>query len=193
MKILALLCVAACGGDTVSSTETAQRAYLGLDKSVGKAITLGFDGFNSATSANITPQMVNGDVGGVLTVTGQVDQGMSANKGMRLNSQMVAYNDGTVMLDGKTVNITYSTDSDITAQPSLQMMLMGIPTGTISGTLQGTYHMTGDLKGDVTLDLMFNGMLMQGPAGSVVRVPGSTSITGTATSGSGTYDVTVML
>src|SRR5690349_15708232 len=161
MKILALLWVAACGGDTVSSTETAQRAYLGLDKSVGKAITLGFDGFNSATSANITPQMVNGDVGGVLTVTGQVDQGMSANKGMRLNCQMVAYNDGTVMLNGKTVNITYSTDSDVTAQPSLQMMLMGIPTGTIDGTLQGTYHMTGDLSGDLKRDLAFDGIPMQ--------------------------------
>ena len=137
--------------------------------------------------------MASGDVAGVLTVTGQVDQGSSANKGMRLDCQLVAYTDGTVMVNGKSVNITYSTDTDVTAQPALQMMLKNIPTGTLDGTLMGTYHMTGDLTGDVMLDLTFNGTLMAGPAGAVVRVPGSTSVTGTATSGSGTYDVMVML
>src|SRR5206468_5428183 len=106
-------------------------AYLGLDKSIGKAIKLGFDGFNSATSANISPQMASGDVAGVLTVIGQVDQGSSANKGMRLNCQLVAYTDGAVMLNGKTVNVTYTTESDVASQPALQMMLKGIPTGTL--------------------------------------------------------------
>src|SRR5437764_6620817 len=179
MRILACvwLALTACGSDGVSSAETAQRAYLGLDRSIGKAINLGFDGFNSATNANITPQMKNGEIGGVLTVTGQVDQGSSANKGMRLNCQLVAYSDGTVTLNGKSVTIRYSTDSDVASQPSLQMMMMGIPTGAIHGTLSGMYHMTGDLEGDVTLDLTFDGMLMAAPAASMQRVPGSTSVT----------------
>jgi len=45
---------------------------------------LGFDGFNSASSANIATQTAAGAKSGTLTVTGQVDQGASANKGMRL-------------------------------------------------------------------------------------------------------------
>jgi hypothetical protein len=49
-----------CGGG-VSSEEQAQRAYLGLDKSIGKALVLGFAGFNAASSANISPQSTSGD------------------------------------------------------------------------------------------------------------------------------------
>ena len=46
------LATTACSSDNtaVSSEQQARRAYLGLDKSIGKAITLGFEGFNSATS-----------------------------------------------------------------------------------------------------------------------------------------------
>src|SRR5512135_1360909 len=116
MKHLVLLCLVlgACGGsDTVSSDEQARRAYLGLDKSIGKSITLGFDGFNAASSANISPQMTTGDgsPGGTLTISGQVDQGQSANKQMRLYVGMVAYTDGPVKYDtkGDTVKITYDT------------------------------------------------------------------------------------
>src|SRR3954447_5100250 len=94
-SILLLVILSACGNN-VSSTADAQKAYLGLDPSVDKAISLGFAGFNSASSANISPQTTDGGVSGTLTVTGQVDQGVSANKGMRLTEALSSYSD-----DGK--------------------------------------------------------------------------------------------
>jgi hypothetical protein len=197
MKHLLLLCLilGACSSDTVSSDEQARRAYLGLDKSIGKSITLGFDGFNTASSANISPQMVAGDKAGMLVVTGQVDQGSSSNKGMRLLVGMTDYSDGPIIVDtaNHTINVTYATDTTTTTQPALGMMLKNIPTGTIDGTLMGVYHLTGDIKGDVTLDLTFTGTLMSGPSNTVVRVPGSSHITGTATSGDGMYMVDVTI
>jgi hypothetical protein len=194
----------ACGGsDTVSSDEQARRAYLGLDKSIGKSITLGFDGFNAATSANIAPQMVAGDAmpGGTLTVTGQVDQGASNNKQMRLYVGMVAYTDGPVKINdkGDTVKITYDTSMTQTDQPYLQLSLMNIPTGTLTGsitsgaTMTGKYHLSGDIKGDVELDLQITGTLMSGSNNTVVRVPNTTHVTGTATSGDGVYMVDIMI
>jgi len=204
MNKLLLLCfvLGACGSsDTVSSDEQARRAYLGLDKSIGKSITLGFDGFNSASSANISPQMVAGDKAGTLTVTGQVDQGASANKGMRLYVGMVGYTDGPITVDDKnhTISVTYDTATDAASQPYLQMMLMNIPSGTLTGsltsggTMAGKYHLTGDIKGDVELDLQFTGTLMSGGNNTVVRVPGSTHVTGTAVSGDGMYTVDVTI
>jgi hypothetical protein len=203
MKHLLIVClVSACeGSDTVSSDEQARRAYLGLDQSIGKSITLGFDGFNSAQSANISPQMVNGDSAGTLTITGQVDQGASANKGMRLYVGMVGYTDGAIKVNdkGDTIHVTYDTSTTQADQPYLQMSLKNIPTGTLSGTLSsggtmtGLYHLSGDLKGDVSLDLTFTGTLMAGPSNTVVRVPGSTHVTGTATSGNGMYMVDVTI
>jgi hypothetical protein len=194
---LALLCcvLGACSSDTVSSDEQARRAYLGLDGSIAKSITLGFDGFNAAQSANIPPQMTNGDKAGTLAVTGQVDQGSSANKGMRLLVGMVGYNDGPFAIDDNnhTISVTYDTDAAAATQPALDMMLKNIPTGTVDGTLMGTYHLTGDIKGDVTLDLTFSGMLMSGPSNTVVRVPGTTHVTGTAVSGDGMYTVDVTI
>jgi aryl-alcohol dehydrogenase-like predicted oxidoreductase len=79
---------------------------LGLDNAVEKSIKLGFDGFDSASSANISPQTANGDEHGTLTITGQVDQGASANKGMRLRVGMVAYNDGPleIQYEGDTID-----------------------------------------------------------------------------------------
>src|SRR5713226_5596965 len=77
-----ILLVAGCSSG-VNSTADAQKAYLGLDASVDKAVTLGFNGFNTANSANISPQSTSGTVSGTITVTGQVDQGTSSNKGMR--------------------------------------------------------------------------------------------------------------
>ena len=169
MKHLLIVClVSACeGSDTVSSDEQARRAYLGLDQSIGKSITLGFDGFNSAQSANISPQMVNGDSAGTLTITGQVDQGASANKGMRLYVGMVGYTDGAIKVNdkGDTIHVTYDTSTTQADQPYLQMSLKNIPTGT----------------------------LMAGPSNTVVRVPGSTHVTGTATSGNGMYMVDVTI
>lgn len=193
----ALLCLAlapACSSDdSVSSDAQARRAYLGLDKSIGKSIALGFDGFNTSSSANISPQMTAGDAGGMLVITGQVDHGSSANKNMRLYVGMTAYTDG-IFKDGDTdVAITYATDTTQTAQPFLSMMLSGIPTGTVTGTLVGTYHMTGDLADDAMLNLSFTGQLQAGANNTVERKPGTTMVTGTATSGAGTYNVMVTL
>ena len=171
---------AACGND-VSSTEDAKKAYMGLDPSVDKAITLGFAGFNAASSANIDPQSMDGGVSGSLTVTGQVDQGSSSNKTMRLLEALSNYSD-----DGK---VTYSTDSS--AQPALTMNLKSIPTGTLDGSLGGSFLMSGGLAGQVSLALTFAGQLEAGADGGVQRKAGTTHITGTATSPAGTYNVDV--
>jgi len=181
--LVALTCVgafAACGND-VNSTADAQKAYLGLDPSVDKAITLGFAGFNAATSANIDPQSADGGVSGTMTITGQVDQGTSANKGMRLSDALSNYSD-----DG---HITYSTDSS--AIPALTINLKNIPTGTLDGSLNGSFMMTGGLTGQVSLNLSFTGQIESGPNNTVVRKAGTTHITGTATSPAGTYSVDV--
>jgi len=171
---------AACGND-VSSTEDAKKAYLGLDPSVDKAITLGFAGFNAASSANIDAQSADGGVSGSLTVTGQVDQGSSSNKGMRLLEALLNYSD-----DGK---VTYNTDSS--APPALTMSLKSIPTGTLDGSLGGSFLMSGGLSGQVSLALTFAGQLEAGADGGVQRKAGTTRITGTATSPAGTYNVDV--
>jgi hypothetical protein len=187
--------LAACSDDSVDSNENARRAYLGLDPSVGQCITLGFDGFNTASSANILPQMDTGTKAGTLTINGQVDQGQSANKGMRLTIAMVGFDDGPFEINTNhdKIDVVYDTSTDVTMQPALDIMMMNIPTGTLSGTLTGTYTMTGDLKGDVTLDLTITGDLMDGGGGAVVRKTGTTHVTGTAISGNGTFDVDVTL
>ena len=61
---LAVLGAFAACGNGVSSTEDAKNAYLGLDPSVDKGITLGFAGFNAASSANIDPQSADGGASG---------------------------------------------------------------------------------------------------------------------------------
>lgn len=196
LPTIAIALLGACGGDdTLSSDEEARRAYFGLDESVAASITLGFAGFNAASSANISPQSAVGIVGGTLTVTGQVDQGSSSNKGMRLRVGMVAYTDGVVVIDGQPteIDIIYETATDPAAQPALTMQLKGIPSGTLDGTLIGDYAMTGDIEGTATLNLTFSGKLMDAGGGKVVRVPGMTHVTGTAVSGDGTYAVDVTL
>lgn len=187
------LLLAACGGG-VSSDEQARRAYVGLDTALGKALQLGFDGFNAASSANIAEQGTEGDLSGTLKVNGQVDQGSSANKGMRLQVGMVDYSDGQVEgSEGEVVSITYATASDLTAQPALTLSLRDIPDGTYTGTLTGTFQMTGDLSGEVVLDLAFSGLIESDGAGGTRRKAGSTTVTGTATSGGGTYTVETTL
>lgn len=189
-----LLCCplfAACGGDSddnsgqpaVKSTADAEHAYLGLDASIDKAITLGFDGFNAATNANIAPQDANGDHAGTMTVTGQVDQGASSNKTMHLSEALTTYSD-----DG---HLTY--DTDAAALPALELKLTKVPTGTLSGTLMGSFKIGGDLTGSVTLDLSFDGTLRPNAddATKVEREPGTTHITGTATSGNDSFAVDV--
>jgi hypothetical protein len=134
--------------------------------------------------------MAAGAMAGTLTVTGQVDQGVSANKQMRLDVAMAGYRDVS--------GFTYDTDLDVdggVALPALDMSLQGIPTGTLSGMLVGTFRMSGDLSGPVTLNLMFTGELEADPDGGagtgVVRTPGTTHVTGTATSPAGTFAVDV--
>ncbi len=200
--LLAALACAACSDDEIDSDEAARRAYLALDNSIGKSINLGFDGFNLATSANIDPQMTSGDTAGTLAIGGQVDQGSSDNKGMRLYVAMVDYDDGPVPYndDGDTVHIVYNTSTDVTAQPYLDLKLNNVPTGTLTGTLDsnttmtGVYVLTGDIEGELTLDLTINGMLMAGTGTEVLRVPGTTTVVGTATnSDGGVYDIDITL
>jgi hypothetical protein len=187
------LCTLACGsGGGVSSDEQARRAYLGLDLAVGKSMQLGFDGFNSASSANIAPQTTSGAKSGTLTITGQVDQGASANKGMRLKVAMINYSDHDVPVDGGTdIPITYTAPADGGAAPSLDLSLKNVPNGTFTGTLAGDFEMAGGLAGSVTLDLAMSGEIEDGGNGTVRRKPGTTTVTGKATSGTGVFQVNV--
>ncbi len=174
--------LAGCGDGGVGSEEEAEQAYKGLDKSVDKAIQLGFDGFNSASSANISPQEGKGDKAGTITVSGKVDQGSSNNKTMSLDVTMKGYSD-----DEK---LTYDTGG---ALPTLDMKLSKVPDGTLDGTLAGKFTISGDLEGPVTLSLQISGDLEPDPADTskVRRKPGTTHITGSADSDYGTYDVDV--
>jgi hypothetical protein len=174
--------LAGCGDD-VGSEEDAQRAYVGLDKSVDKAMQLGFQGFNAATSANIDPQVGNGDKTGTITVSGQVDQGASDNKTMNLNEQLKDYSDDD--------EITYNTGGD--TLPLISLKLSKIPDGTLDGTFSGTFQMSGALEGDVTLTLTITGQLQATAADptKVERKPETTRIVGTAGSEYGTYNVDV--
>ena len=183
MLALALaLGAAACGSNEVGSDEDAQLAYEGLDGSIDKAITLGFQGFNAATSANIAPQTASGDKAGTITVSGQVDQGASANKTMNLTEELKGYSDDDAL--------TYDTEGTL---PALSMKLSQIPTGTVDGSLSGDFTMAGDLEGVVTVSITFSGQLQASAADSskVERKPGTTHITGTATSGEGKYVIDV--
>ena len=198
--LIAMLGAAACSDDDgIDSDEEARRAYFGLDGSIEKSLTLGFAGFNAAQSANIAPQMGVGDAGGTLTITGQVDQGTSDNKGMRLYVGMVDYTEGEISIltaDGDeeiVVNLTYNTSADVTLQPYLNLTLRNVPDGDFTGTLAGVYTMSGDIEGDAELDLTFSGKLMSDGVGGTVRVPLMTTVTGTAKSGDGTYDVNITL
>jgi hypothetical protein len=176
-------------GNEIASEEAARAAYLGLDTAVEKAMGLGFDGFNAASSANIPPQTTEGDHTGTMTVSGQVDQGSSANKGMRLFVMLVEYSDFT---EDDDFDITYDTRED--AQPALNLQLRGIPDGTLqSGSLVGTFLMTGELEGEVMLNLSFVGEIEPDGEGGTRRVEGSTQVTGTATSRYGTYQVDVTI
>lgn len=200
--LISSLCVA-CNNDGVGSDEEARQAYLGLDDSIEKSIKLGFDGFNMASSANIDPQMTTGNIAGTLTVTGQVDQGASDNKGMRLNIAMVDYDDGDIVIneDGDKIHVVYDTDTVVTNQPYMQIMLKMIPSGTFDGTINsntsmlGVYHMTGDLEGTLILNVTFTGTLMPCTAPCITqRVDGATHVIGTATNGDGgVYNIDLMI
>jgi hypothetical protein len=175
------LLLAGCGGGGVNNDDDAKRAYEGLDASIDKAIQLGFDGFNAASNANIPPQQAKGTKSGTIDISGQVDQGASSNKTMNLVETLTKYSD-----DGM---LTY----DSVAPGALSMKLSKIPTGTLDGTLTGAFTITGELMGTVTLNLAFSGSLEPVPTDmtKVQRKPGTTHITGTATSDFGVYQVDV--
>ena len=191
LPLLALcLVLAGCGDDGVSSEEDARAAYIGLDRMIGKALTLGMDGFGAASSANIPDQTGAGDVSGTLVVGGQVDAGASANKELRLTLTLADYRD-TPAGDDAELMVTYDTDATL---PMLDLSLRSIPDGTIqAGTLAGTFFMSGDLQGNVTLSLSITGEIQDDGAGGIERVPGSIRVVGTATSDYGPYDVDITL
>jgi hypothetical protein len=191
--VITLAALAGCGDSSVNSDEEARRAYLGLDKSISKTLALGFQGYNAATSANIPTQMTTGDATGTLTITGHVDQGNPGQVVMNLNILMTMYSDGPIPINdkGDTITITYATDS--AAPPLVSLKLNTSAGNTLSGTLIGNYTMSGDLEGIVTLNLQLNGTF-SGTAPNVMRVAGSTTVTGTAVnSAGGSYTVNVTI
>lgn len=176
----------------LGSEEDARRAYLGLDQSIEKALNLGMDGFNAASNANIPTQTGEGEVSGTIVVDGQVDQGASDNKGMRLTVALAAYSDGVIeRVDDEDIEITYDTYPD--DLPDLTLSLRNIPNGTFDGTLIGTYELNGDIVGTATLDLMMSGPIEDDGGGAITRTVGQTHVTGVARSGDYTYDVDVTI
>jgi len=174
-----------CGNsDSVNSDEQARRAYLGLDKSVSKSLALGFMGYNAASNANIPTEMVAGDATGTLTITGHVDQGTPNQASMGLDAAMAMYSDGKIVVDDKnnTITVTYATN--MATPPSLSLKLNSSAGNTLTGSLTGDYVMSGDLQGTVTLNLQIDGTF-SGTAPNVMRVAGSTTVTGTAVNSSG--------
>jgi len=179
-----------CGGgggpdDGVADEESARRAYLGLDRAIDRAIDLGFAGFNAANSANIPEQSGNGEITGVMVVGGQVDQGASANKNMRLDVTLAMDYQDVVVED---LAIVYNG-----GPAALDMEFKGLPDASLTGSLVGTFVMSGDLLGEVTLDLDFTGTTEEGVGGAIVRTAGSIHVLGTATSDYGVFMVDVSL
>jgi hypothetical protein len=189
VALVAVICAGCEGG--VSSEEGARRAYLGLHEMVDLAINLGMSGYNEASSANIPAQEGAGETAGTITVTGQVDQGASDNKEMRLYVELIDYEDMVEDIEDEEAEplmIAYDTRAD--GLPYLQLSLRDIPNGTFTGTFTGIFDMTGDLEGDVELNLSMAGEIEEAAtAEQIQRVPGTTQITGTASSGYGVYTV----
>ncbi len=199
IQLACLLALVACGSDSsVNSNEQARRAYLGLDKSISKSLALAFQGYDAATSANIPAQMTMGDAmpGGTLTVSGKVDSGTCSQLSMGLDIGMVKYTDGPFVVDSNNtkMSVTYDTSTTTTSQPLLSIKLNGSSGNSINASLMGDYTMTGDLKGTVTLDLTITGTFSGTCPNAVMRVPGSTTVTGSAVNSSGgmyTVNVTI--
>lgn len=185
-SLIALALVSGCDEEGVDSEEEARQAYVGLDGAIAKTLTLGMQGFNEATSANIPDQAGMGDLEGMIVVSGQVDQGNSDNKGLRLYVELIDYLD-EIPEPNEELSVVYDTDPE--ALPYIEISLRNIPDGTIQGTITGTLYMDGDLEGSVTLNLSLSGMIQDDGAGNVRRAPGTVQVTGTADSKYGTYDV----
>ena len=126
-----------------------------------------------------------------MDVDGQVDQGASDNKGMRLLLTLVDYNDGP-FVDPDTddeVNVVY--DSDTAAPPALDLSLRNIPDGTFTGTLLGKLLLSGDIEGEGDFNLTLSGEIEADGGGQVRRKAGTLTILGTVKSGDGTFDVNI--
>lgn len=188
---IAALFATHCGG--VSNDAAARKTYVGLDRGVDRALSLAFAGFNAASSANIPPQMASGDLAGTMLVEGQVSQGSSANREMRLQVTLTDYRDmvsdngdgGT----GAALRLIYSKPTNGT--PITMDISLRPPAFT--GTFVGTLNMTGELEAAVTVNIAMAGQLeaVAGTTNNYQRVAGSTRITGTVTSSYGTYNVDV--
>ena len=199
-SISLVLFLVACKG--VSSDEEAELAYIGLDDGVLKSVNLGMLGYNLASSANIDDQTTDGEVSGTVTVGGQVDQGESDNKELRLIVTLEDYADEVDVdfdEDGEPDEIVFTYNTVDGEEPELDISLRNIPAtgsgtlGTLEGTLAGTVVMDGDLEGDVVLDVDIAGEIEEDPevAGDLLRVEGTTTIIGTATSDYGVYDIDI--
>lgn len=180
-----VLPVAGCRSKAVDSAAEAEVAYLGFDAGVSRAIDLGLAGFAAASSANIDAQQGAGDVSGTMVVTGQVDQGSSDNKGLRLEVALDTYADVLDLdVDGaEDVRITYGTEDG--APLDLDVQLRDSPDGTLSGTLVGVAYLDGDLAGPAGFDLALEGTIEDDGTGAPQRVAGGTHVTGTVTGPSG--------
>ena len=187
-RLLAFPLLLACAGcsNAVRNEHDAALAYLGLDAGITRAMNLGLEGYNVASSANIDAQSAGGDIGGTMTVSGQVDQGSSDNKELRLEVALEGYLDDPV--DGDTpFEVTY--DSDPQAPLALDISLRDIPDGTLTGTFVGDVGISGDLGGIVSLDIALDGTIEAGADDAVTRTEGETHITGSATSDYGSYAI----
>lgn len=171
--------------DGVANPDSARRAYLGLDHAVDRAIQLGFDGFNAASSANIPEQMQAGDLSGTMVVSGKVDQGASNNKEMDLGVTLVDYSDGPIE---DSFDVVYDG-----GPATFDLSLRDLPDGTLEGTFSGEFTMTGELAGVVALDLDITGETEEGPDGQIRRRAGTIHVVGTATSDYGVFEIDVSL
>ena len=189
---LACLALTACPG--VSNEGDAARAWLGMEHGVDRVLQLGMDGFNAASSANIPTQTGAGEVDGLMTVDGQVDQGASDNKGLRLQVMLDAYADGPVDVDvdGRPDGWALVYDTAEGDFLDVDLQLRGLPDAALTGTLIGDAVVGGDLEGPVQFDLQLDGTtepLDGGEDDQIQIVAGSLSVSGTVTSDFGVYQV----
>jgi hypothetical protein len=191
LSLITFAIAPACSCGAVGSEDEARIAYLGVDDVVTKSLELGFAGFGAGDNANIPAQNDSGEESGTIDVTGQVDQGASDNKGMRLDVVLVQYSDGTIddpdTDDEEEIAIVYDTAEG--APLDCDLSLRDFPDGTYTGTLLGTVLMSGDLEGELELSVAFEGEIDDDGAGNTVRSPGTTTVTGKATSPNGEFDI----
>ncbi len=178
----------------MDSDEQARRAFLGLNDSISNSLTLAFDGYDAASSANIPAQSGSGSASGTITVSGKVDQGNPQQASMSLSVLLDDYSDGPFAVDtkGDTITVTYNSGSGANT-PALSLKLNASSGSSIDGSLMGDYHTSGALTGTVTLDVTISGTF-SGSGTAVERVPGTTTVMGTVVNSSGgTFDVNAML